>query len=247
MNDEVQRLRRELEQCERDTQRLLDGVVHDLRAAERGITTSAEILQTLLAGAPGSEAGAAFARLAEGKRKMDAILTGVSNYSLAWSGTGHAFRLVPMESIVSSALASLERDIRESNAVISFGAESGHPLPQVEGEGELLRVLFRTLIDNSLKYRSAAAPRIEIAAVRDGDDWIFSVADNGIGIDPKYWTDLFIPFKRLHGSEIPGAGLGLAICKKIVATHHGRIWIESEPGNGTKVLFTLPAESDAEN
>jgi len=240
-SDLVRQLRHDLEQCERDTQRLLDGVIHDLRAAERGIVTSAEILHTLLGGAQADEAAAAFARLMEGEKKMNAILTAVGNYSLASAGSGHAFGLVPMESIVRSAMAHLDHEIRESKAAISFGA-----LPQVEGDGERLRMLFQNLIDNALKYRGAAAPRIEIEAARDHGDWVFSVTDNGTGIDPKYWPTLFVPFKRLHGSEIPGAGLGLAIAKKIVTTHGGRIWIESEPGKGSKFLFTLPAESDVE-
>jgi len=245
--DELHRLREELDQRERDTQRLLDGVVHDLRAAERGIATSAEILRSALEGAQSSEAEAAFARLAEGKRKMDAILSGVGYYSLALSGARHAFGLVPMESILGSAVASLDREVRESNAVISCGADAGHPLPQVQGDGELLRVLFRNLIDNALRYRGDAAPHIEIEATLDRDHWVFSVSDNGIGIDPKYLPDLFAPFKRLHGSEIPGTGLGLAICKRIIAAHGGRIWIESEPGKGSRFLFTLPAESETKN
>ncbi len=244
--DELHRLRDELDQCERDTQRLLDGVVHDLRAAERGIATSAEILRSALEGSQSNEADAAFTRLAEGKRKMDAILSGVGYYSLALSGARHAFRMVPMESILGSAVASLEGEIRECNAVISCGADAGYPLPQVQGDGELLRVLLRNLIDNALKYRGDSAPHIEIQATLDRDHWVFSVADNGIGIDPKYWQDLFTPFKRLHGSEIPGAGLGLAICKKIVAAHGGRLWIDSEPGKGSRFLFSLPAESEAE-
>jgi two-component system, chemotaxis family, sensor kinase Cph1 len=236
--DVVEALRDELERNERDTQRLLGGTVHDLRSAERGIATSIEILRGILAEAPNDEAEAAFQRLLAGAAKMNLILTGVSNYSLSLPGARHSFGLVPMESILRSAVASLDREISESGAVISHAA-----LPDVWGEGERLRVLFRILIDNALKYRSAATPQIDIRAKRDAESWIFSVTDNGIGIDPKYWQDLFTPFKRLHGSEIPGAGLGLATCRKILETHRGRIWIESEPGTGTTFLFSLPAES----
>jgi two-component system, chemotaxis family, sensor kinase Cph1 len=237
--DVVQALRDELDRNERDMQRLLGGAVHDLRSAQRGMTTSIEILRGILTEAQNEDAEAAFTRLLAGMAKMDLILSGVSNYSLSLPGARHTFGLVPMESILRSALASLEREISESGAVISHAT-----LPDVWGDGERLRVVFRILIDNALKYRSAAAPQIDIRAKRDADTWIFSVTDSGIGIDQKYWPDLFTPFKRLHGSEIPGAGLGLATCRKIVGMHRGRIWIESEPGNGTTFLFTLPAESD---
>jgi light-regulated signal transduction histidine kinase (bacteriophytochrome) len=115
------------------------------------------------------------------------------------------------------------------------------------GDVDRLKVLFQNLIDNAIKFRSTAAPQIEIAATADAEGWIFSVRDNGIGIDRKYWHNLFAPFKRLHGPEIPGAGLGLAICKRIVETHEGRIWIESEAGKGATFLFTLPISGDRTN
>ncbi len=238
--DEVQRLRGELDRSERDTQRLLDGAVHDLRSAQRGITTSTEILRSVVGQAANADTEAAFQRLLEGTAKMNLILAGINNYSLSLPGAGHSFGSVPMGSILRSALASLDREIHESGAVaiIEFPDDC-----QVCGDGERLRVVFRTLVENALKYRSAAAPQLDIRAKQDADSWIFSVADNGIGIDAKYWKDLFTPFKRLHGSEIPGAGLGLAICRKIIEAHRGRIWIESEPGKGTTFLFTLPAES----
>jgi chemotaxis family two-component system sensor kinase Cph1 len=113
----------------------------------------------------------------------------------------------------------------------------------VSGDVDRLKALFRNLIDNALKYTDATAPRINIQVKPNSGDWIFSVRDNGIGIDQKYWHDLFTPFKRLHGSEIPGVGLGLVICRKIVETHGGRIWIESPAGGGTAFLFTLPKEA----
>jgi light-regulated signal transduction histidine kinase (bacteriophytochrome) len=240
IHDEVQRLRDELDRCERDMQRLLDGAVHDLRSAQRGIATSTEILRSVVGEAPNADADAAFKRLLEGTAKMNLILAGLGNYSLSLPGARHSFGPVPMGSILRSALASLEREIRESGAATTGGVPDDC---QVSGDGERLRLVFRILIENALKYRSAAAPLIDIRAEPGADSWIFSVADNGIGIDAKYWKDLFTPFKRLHGSEIPGAGLGLATCRKIIEAHRGRIWIESEPGKGATFLFTLPAES----
>jgi two-component system, chemotaxis family, sensor kinase Cph1 len=208
---------------------------------ERGISTSLEILRNNLSESPDGETEATFGRLTEATSKMNAILTSVGNYSLSLPGARHLSGSVPMESILQSAMAGLDREIRESGATVTHGS-----LPEVMGDGERLRMLFRNLIENALKYRSEAPPQIEVTAKRgrdQGDQWIFSVKDNGIGIDPKYWHDLFIPFKRLHGSEIPGVGLGLVICRRILDMHQGRIWIESEPGNGATFLFTLPAES----
>jgi chemotaxis family two-component system sensor kinase Cph1 len=236
--DEVQRLREELDRRGRETQRLLDGVVHDLRAAERGIRTTAEFLRDELGESLDGPAEATLRQLVEGVAKMNPILTGVGNYSASLPAARRSFGRVPTEVALRSALASLEREIRESGAVISHD-----PLPQILGDVERLTALFRNLIHNALKYRDGTAPRIEIQVKANSGDWIFSVRDNGIGIDQKYWQDLFTPFKRLHGSEIPGVGLGLVICRRIVETHGGRIWIESPAGGGTTFLFTLPVEA----
>jgi chemotaxis family two-component system sensor kinase Cph1 len=239
---EIQRLREELDRSGRETQRLLDGVVHDLRAAERAIRISAELLREGLGEAPAAPAEAACRQLLEGAAKMNAILTGVSNYSISLPAARHAFVRVPAEVALRSALANLEREVRACGAIISHD-----PLPEVCGDADRLKALFQHLIDNGLKYRSALAPRIEIQAEPDSDDWVFSVRDNGIGIDQKYWHTLFTPFKRLHGSEIPGVGFGLAICRKIVETHGGRIWIESPATGGTTFLFTLPKEAGTDD
>lgn len=242
LSREVQRLREELDRRGRETQRLLRGVVHDLRAAERGIRTSAELLREALGEMPGEAlsgaAEVALRQLLEGVAKMNPILTGVSSYSVSLPAARHAFGRVPTEAALRSALASLDREVQECGAVILHD-----PLPEVLGDGERLKALFQNLIDNALKYRGAAAPRIEVRAEANSGHWVFSVHDTGIGIDRKYWPTLFTPFKRLHGSEIPGVGLGLVICRKIVETHGGRIWIESQVGVGTTFLFTLPIEA----
>jgi len=236
--DEAQRLQEELDRRGRETQRVLVGLVHDLRAAERGIRTSAELLSEGLGDALSGQAKEAFERLLEGVARMSTILTGVSNYSLSLPAARHAVGRVPTEAALRSAIAGLDRDIRESGATISHG-----PLPEVLGDAERLKTLFQNLIDNAIKFRDDAPPQIEIQAKADSDDWTFSVRDHGIGIDRKYWRDLFTPFKRLHGSDIPGVGMGLAICRTIVETHGGRIWIESPAGGGTAFLFTVPIEA----
>lgn len=200
-----------------------------------------EILRGALPVQLDRDAAEAYREMQSGGAKMNAILSGVSSYALCASASTYSFRLVATETALRLALASLESEIRDAGAVLVPGE-----LPSVLGDVRRLTELFRNLIGNALKYRGAAVPRIEIGATRDSDDWIFSVRDNGVGIDPKYWDGLFVPFHRLHGSEIPGIGLGLAICRKIVEAHRGSIRVESEVGHGTAFLFTLPVEEGAE-
>jgi two-component system, chemotaxis family, sensor kinase Cph1 len=104
--------------------------------------------------------------------------------------------------------------------------------------------LLQNLIGNAIKYRSHAAPLISVVAHRNDRNWIFSVSDNGIGIDPKYREQIFELFERLHGSHTSGVGIGLAISKRIVELHRGRIWVESQPGAGSTFKFTIPAETE---
>jgi light-regulated signal transduction histidine kinase (bacteriophytochrome) len=121
-------------------------------------------------------------------------------------------------------------------------AEVTHdPLPTVQGDAKQLGLVLQNLVGNALKFHGEAPPRIHIAARRDGQHWVFAVRDNGIGIDPKHTERIFGVFQRLHTRrEYPGTGIGLAICKKIIERHGGRIWVESEPGRGATFFFTLP-------
>ena len=128
--------------------------------------------------------------------------------------------------------------IKEAGAVVTKD-----DLPMVMGDETQLSQLFQNLIDNAIKFRRAEeTPRVHISAQRKGNDWEFSVQDNGIGIDPQYFDRIFIIFQRLHSREAyEGTGIGLAVCMRIVERHGGRIWVESEPGRGSLFHFTLPA------
>lgn len=137
---------------------------------------------------------------------------------------------------LSAALSNLTNAIVESEARITAG-----PLPVLSVHNIHLQQLFQNLIGNALKYTSKIQPSIEVGAERQNEHWLFSVRDNGIGIDPQYKERIFGLFKRLHaGDEYSGTGIGLAICKRIVDRYHGRIWVESEPGKGSAFYFTLP-------
>lgn len=126
-------------------------------------------------------------------------------------------------------------ELHETGGVITSTA-----LPVVVGHRTQLTQLLQNLVGNALKYRGAATPAIHISCTENKDHWQFCVQDNGIGIEPKFFDKIFIIFQRLHGkTEYPGTGIGLAICKKIVERHGGNIWVDSEPGSGSRFYFTL--------
>jgi light-regulated signal transduction histidine kinase (bacteriophytochrome) len=135
------------------------------------------------------------------------------------------------------ALLNLEASISESNAAIT-----SDPLPSLMASEATLIQLFQNLLGNALKYRSKEPPKIHVSAVRDGSEWVFSVRDNGIGIDPQHARQIFGVFKRLHPHDkYPGTGIGLAICQKIVERYGGRIWVESQLGQGSDFKFAIPS------
>jgi chemotaxis family two-component system sensor kinase Cph1 len=117
-------------------------------------------------------------------------------------------------------------------------------LPSVLGQDAQIVQVFQNLIGNAIKYRSEALPRVQVRAQKNEHEWVFSVRDNGIGIRPEYQGIIFRLFKRLHGREIPGTGMGLAICSKIIERHRGRLWVSSQPGAGSEFFFSLPVVRD---
>jgi light-regulated signal transduction histidine kinase (bacteriophytochrome) len=140
---------------------------------------------------------------------------------------------------LEKSLGDLDVSIQESGAVVTHDS-----LPIVTAEAFPLTVLFQNLIGNAIKYRRPEVPpRIHISAQRRGAAWEISVTDNGIGIETKHLATIFTPFKRLHGKEYPGTGLGLAMCQKVIERYHGHIGVESKHGQGSTFRFTLPGQS----
>jgi light-regulated signal transduction histidine kinase (bacteriophytochrome) len=230
---------RDRRQSDREWQLFLDRAIHDLNAPLRGVSTSAALLSESCG--LSDDARQLIARLQEGAVKMSAVLKALAEYSTALGIDDSSFGPVPMDTVVRSARAAMAALIRETGAGLQCAS-----LPSVHGNWEQLVTLFHHLLKNGLQYRGADPPCITISAEQDRDDWRFAVGDNGIGIDARYWDSIFAPFERLHGNDRPGAGLGLAVCKRIVELHGGRIWVDSVVGEGSTFFFTLPATGGLE-
>ena len=148
---------------------------------------------------------------------------------------------IDSELVLDLALKNLDSAIAETGAVITHD-----PLPTIRGDGAQLLQVFQNLIGNAIKFREDEPPQINVSAVKNKNQWIFSIKDNGIGIESRHLDRIFVIFQRLHKrSEYDGTGMGLAIAKKVVERHGGQIWVESEPGVGTTFHFTIPEKGQA--
>jgi PAS domain S-box-containing protein len=168
--------------------------------------------------------------------RMNALLAGLREYMQATEAGQHERQEIDCGAALKQALLNLSDAIAGANAVITT-----EPLPTVSGSEVLLVQLFQNLVGNAVKYRGSEPPRVHVRAERNGHSWIISVEDNGIGIAPEYHERIFGVFKRLHRDTYPGTGIGLAICKTVVEHLGGRIWVESELGQGAAFRFTVPA------
>ena len=174
----------------------------------------------------------------ESALRMNDLLRGLRDYWQASELGKDQRTIVRCEDALQTALLNLQSAIQETGARITHD-----PLPAILGEEVMVVQLFQNLVGNALKYRSDRPPEIHIGAAKGPRDWVFSVTDNGIGIPEPYRETVFGVFKRLHGREHPGIGMGLALCRKVVERYGGRIWVEEPPsGIGTTFQFTLPIE-----
>jgi light-regulated signal transduction histidine kinase (bacteriophytochrome) len=171
----------------------------------------------------------------DGASRMQQLIVDLLSYSRLTT-RGKALTLTQAEDACNAAIGNLQESIKDSKALVSVG-----PLPAVLADAGQLAALFQNLIGNAIKYRNERRPEIRVEARPQGNEWVFSVQDNGIGIESQYFERIFQMFQRLHSrKEYAGTGIGLAICKKIVERHGGRIWLESEPGRGSTFLFAIP-------
>jgi light-regulated signal transduction histidine kinase (bacteriophytochrome) len=183
-----------------------------------------------------SDADEFIAYAVDGSNRMQALIQDLLVYSRA--GTkGKALCEIFGEDALKEALTNLHAMIEESGAVVTHDS-----LPAITTDGTQLVQIFQNLVGNAIKYRGAEVPHVHVSATKNGDkEWVFSVRDNGLGIDPQYFEKIFILFQRLHGrQEFKGTGIGLAICKKMLERLGGRIWVESQPEEGSTFYFALP-------
>jgi light-regulated signal transduction histidine kinase (bacteriophytochrome) len=172
----------------------------------------------------------------DGAKRMAALIRDILDFSRV--GTrGKEMTPTDTREVLEQALRSLRGAIRESNAVVECGE-----LPTLTADAGQLEQVFQNLVGNALKFHGNERPQIRVSARQAGGEWIFTVADNGIGIPQEFHDKIFGVFQRLHSAvKYPGTGIGLAICKKIVERHGGRIRVDSEPGRGSSFRFTIPA------
>ncbi|HTI68611.1 MAG TPA: ATP-binding protein, partial [Candidatus Limnocylindria bacterium] len=234
--DDLQRTLTDLERSNRELEQFAYVASHDLQEPLRAVAGCVQILAKRYQTKLDNSAHELITHAVDGSQRMQTLIHDLLALSRVGSRGG---KLTPVDSQAAcqQAVKNLAIAVAESGAVIRFDK-----LPLVLADQTQLVQLFQNLIGNAMKYRGAREPRIEVTAGRTGDFWEFIVQDNGIGIESQYFERIFGVFQRLHTRlEYPGTGIGLAICKKIAERHGGRIWVESTPGVGTTMHFTLPA------
>jgi PAS domain S-box-containing protein len=226
---------RELARSNGDLEQFAYVASHDLQEPLRAVVSYLQLLQRRYQGQLDAKADTYIGHAVDGAHRMQALIQALLTYSRVGRKGGQP---TPTDAgaAVERALASLREAIEASGARVTYAG-----LATVTADPFQLAQLFQNLIGNAIKFHGDRPPRVEVSAERDDDAWHFVVRDNGIGIAPEYYERIFVIFQRLHArDEYPGTGIGLAICKRIVERHGGRIWVESAPGQGSAFHFTLP-------
>ena len=210
---------------------------HDLQEPLRMVASYMELLEQKYRGQLDAKAEKYIAYAVDGATRMSTLINDLLEFSRV--GTrGKPLQPTECSAVVAQAILNLGQTIHENGAVVTQA-----PLPQVMADAGQLTQVFQNLIGNAIKYCEEKPPRVHVAAVPEEQEWVFSVGDNGIGIAPEHRERIFLIFQRLHGrTQYSGTGIGLAICKKVVECHGGRIWVESQPGQGSLFRFTLSSQ-----
>ncbi len=224
----------DLARSNRDLEQFAYVASHDLQEPLRAVSGCVQVLQRRYKGQLDGRADELIAHTVDGVSRMQALISDLLAFSRI--ARGKAFEPTDSAAALGVALANVEVAVREAGAVVTHG-----PLPVVRADPGQLAQLFQNLVGNAVKFLGPSPPRVHVGAERHDGHWFFSVKDNGIGISPEYFERIFTVFQRLHTrDEYPGTGIGLAMCKRIVERHGGRIWLESEPGKGSTFFFTVP-------
>lgn len=232
---EQKRVENELRRSNAELEQFAYVASHDLQEPLRAVAGMVQLLRQRYKGQLDDRADEYIQHAVEASARMQALINDLLDYSRL-DRFGKPFEPIPAEKSLQAALANLQISIQESQAHITYD-----PLPTIMADPTQLIRVFQNLTGNAIKFRGAETPRIHIGAAQEPHVWRFSVSDNGIGIEPQYFERIFLVFQRLHTRrEYPGTGIGLSLCKKIIERHGGRIWVESQPGQGTTVYFTIP-------
>ena len=235
MEDAIQARSEELARSNQELDRFAYVASHDLQEPLRMVSSFTQLLSKKYSGKLDETADRYIHFAVDGAKRMQQLINDLLAYSRV-NSKNLELGTTECEAVVRAALLNVNMALNESGAEVTCD-----PLPVLMADRSQLGQLFQNLIGNAIKFRGSSAPRIHISVADRGANWLFSVRDNGIGIEPRHAERIFEVFQRLHGrAEYPGTGIGLAVCKKVVERHGGRIWVESEPGAGSAFLFTLP-------
>lgn len=231
--------RQELARSNADLEQFAYVASHDLQEPLRMVASYLQLIERRYKNQLDADADDFIAYAVDGASRMQTMINDLLSYSRV--GTrGKSFQQVDCEAIIGRVFTNLGAAIADHKAVVTHD-----PLPVVWGDPTQLTQLFQNLISNALKFQGDAPPLIHIGVASRPGEWVFSVQDNGIGLEPSYRDRIFLIFQRLHSkADYPGTGIGLAICKKIVERHGGVIWVESEPDHGSTFFFTLPVQRE---
>lgn len=232
---EKKQFEEELKRSNEDLEQFAYSASHDLKEPLRTVSGFIKLLQKRYKGRLDEKADEYIEYAVDGVSKMQRLIKDLLVYSRVGED-GRTFRPTNCSEVLDRALINLRSAIEEDKAEVTYD-----PLPTIMANDTQMIRLFQNLVGNSLKFRGSEPPRIHISADRKDGEWLFTVRDNGIGIDPHDADRIFVIFRRLHtAKEYEGTGIGLSICKKIVELHGGRIWVESEPGRGSMFYFIIP-------
>ena len=234
-NRKLEQIQTELEESNERLEQFAYAASHDLQEPLRMISSYLQLIEDRYANELDEDCQEFIEYAVDGSERMTEMIDGLLEYSRVET-QGNPFEPVDLNQVVKDVRKNLEMRFAETEATVEV-----EQLPRVEGDPSQLQQLFQNLLSNAIEYSGEEPPRIRVSAERDGDEWIVSVQDEGIGIDLDDQERIFEVFQRLHShEECSGTGIGLALCKRIVERHDGEIWVESEPGEGSTFSFTLP-------